>query len=230
MAHGLGQLNSLPAGLDGRGDALRTLQRVHAQISAIKADEYVTLKMTGFATQAIFEQPVEEAIQRLSGKGILDIPHDIRKIRRTVEVANPDMTVAQAIPVVEEDVQTAVVAIRQMQETGAGLRAPAPARRPWLLSAWSVVGIFIIALLYAIAYFVFKGSQVHDPLSAGGPIKVLEAGRLNLAAMKTVVTQADNLVDASRKLLEHLTKLISKVPALIAGFGIAYAAVRKLLT
>ncbi|SEF11919.1 hypothetical protein SAMN02787142_7796 [Burkholderia sp. WP9] len=235
MDRAIKQLDKLPTTLHRRDSAINKLRETHIAISKIDAKVHLDLKVIGVNNPDVFDRPVGKAIQALSGNNYADVPNDIQQMRETLKTggSNPDMAVAKAIPVIEADLRTAVEALRQMQKTEAGLKAPAsvipppPPRRPWLLSAWPVVIIFAIALLYAAAYFVFKGSDVPDPLSAHGANKVLDAGKSNLVIMKTMVTQGDNLLEALRKLIEHLIKLISKVPALIAAFGIAYAAVLK---
>lgn len=219
MSNALTALKAMPADTNGRNSAIRTLQATQTSVGNIGLEAYIKARRAGANCGPVFFDPIDKAIENISGDTILNVPHDIERILAQQGVPQPDVNVLDAVADVQQNLKVAKRSLRLMRNSW--LR--------FLMGPWAIVGIFAFAILYAALFFVFRGSEVPHPLTQQGATMIASKVSTSVTDLKLTVASADNVLDGTAKFVEQLTKLISKLPALIAAFGVLYASCRKLV-
>lgn len=214
-------LETIPGTVHGRDNAIMTLTQISNTVRDIKVGGYRALKRQKQPTATVFDQPVNNSIGYLSGPGILDVPYDLQNILTSQHnTASPNISIVDAVGDSKRYLRDAFWDLRRMQSPG--LR--------FLLSPWPIVILLITAVIYAIGYFVFHGSNVAEPLTSDGAAKVIESAKSGVSDLRESIDQSRDMVDAASKFLTKLTELISKAPPLLAALSAVYVAGRKMLT
>lgn len=208
----------IPPDVNGRDYALGTLKDMHSKLTSILLDNYLDLKKAKASTAEYFDEPIEKLIEKIIGKSILDLPHDLAKMRKS-QTRTPDRQVLSEIHALQTYLQRSYRALRLLQNSKLRI----------ITSWWIVAAIFGIALLYAVWHFVFVKSGVSHPFSENGPKEILESAQTNITDIKTAIGNSNGILDAGKIFIKKLTELISAIPALLAAIGAVYAACRKLL-
>lgn len=219
LSNALTALKVMPDGTNGSDSAIRTLQRTTQDVNSINLPGYVAMRANGQNGGPVFFDPINKAIDDISGKSALNVPFDMAQIFKQQHVPQPDVSVLAAAAEVNKNLKAAKRSLQLMRNSW--LR--------FLMGPWAIVSIFAFAILYAAFFFIFHGSDVPAPLTQDGARMVVEKASASVTDLKSTVGTADNVLDAISKFVEKSTKLISKLPALIAAFGVLYAACRKLV-
>jgi hypothetical protein len=214
-------LNEMPDGTNGRDSAIRTLNKTRQRVSSVNLPGYIAIRKSGGNAGPVFFDPINESIKDISGNSILNVPHDLTNILRQQSVSQPDVNVLNRVAAVTKNLKAARRSLRLMRSSW--LR--------FLMGPWVIVGIFAFAIIYAVIYFIFRGSEVAAPLTPDGAKMVVEKASTSVAILKSTLNSnsSGDILDAISKFVEKLTHLISTLPALIAAFGVLYSACRKLV-
>ncbi len=213
------ELATISPDIPGQTFAVATLQDVRQRLALINMDVYRKARKAGSSTVQIFDAPVVEAIQRIAGGSILDLPHDLGNILQSQNVPQPDGAVLQAVTNAKAELREAHWALRLLRS----------ARLRFLMGPWPLVAIFGAALVWAAFYFFVEGVQHAVPAPASDTLSVAGKAQAGVTDLRTSVEAAGSTVDALKVFVVKLTELISALPPLIAAAGVLYALVRKSL-
>jgi hypothetical protein len=106
------------------------------------------------------------------------------------------------------------------------MRSP---RLRFFMGPWIILIIFVAAIMYGGLYFIFKGAQVTAPLTPGGLHMIPAKAASGIMDLKSTLHSPNDIISTTIEFVKKLTDLISSLPALIAAFGVLYAACRKSL-
>jgi hypothetical protein len=226
-ARAIGHLKQAFAGIEpldrefddwGRSGALSRIKSTIALLEKIDLKHYRECKKARTST-ALFDNALDDAKEKTGGDSILSIPHDLNRLLDKV-AESPNPAAVMAIRVAKTHVSRA--------RRDLGLMTNSIVRI--LLSNWLIIAIFIVAIAYAVIYFVFVGANVEKPLTSEGARQVAVSAKTNWDELKQIIVAAPGVVDAAKDFISKITNLVSTIPPLLSALGALWLVLRKAVT
>jgi hypothetical protein len=199
----------------GKDSALSTLESTVKLIKQIDIASYRALRRERASTK-LFDDAIEEAKRKTGDENyaLSDLNRMLERLARAPNTATID-----AVGAAKTHVRRAHRDPQLM--TNSVLRV--------LLSNWLIIGIFIIAIAYALVYYVFIGAGVENPLTSQGAGELATKAKLNWDQIKQGVEEANSVLEAIKSFISNVTNLVSTIPPLVIALGGIWSIVRKIV-